>query len=428
MPGKDKPSPAKKPRYLPSFSGGIPFVLAVYSVSRLFYLVAGALLAAYLPVGNFHGRTLDAPPGRLNIWAHWDGVWYSRIAAEGYGRVAWDGASYSQAMEGYATTASTAFFPLYPLLMRSFAGLFGGPLSLEALSLCGVLISLTALPFGFYFIYRIAEDGWGERVAKGTVLIMAFFPTAFFLNAVYTESLFLAFSAGSIWASRVRRDLLLACALAGLATATRNVGVFLLAPLLYEWLRGNAGREYGPVRGAACLALASSGLFFYAAYLWRSFGEPLLFYDAQGYWNRTPTGPSTFVVNILREAYESVASLFLPWSSASLEELLSRLNGTTDAYNFLFLILALAMLLWGLRVLPFSLSVYALLLLIPAALFGKLETPLIGFPRYMLAAFPLFIVLAALLENRRTLGIWLISSAAFSLALCALFVSWRFTA
>jgi len=70
MPGKDKPSPAKKPRYLPSFSGGIPFVLAVYSVSRLFYLVAGTLLAAYLPVGTFHGRTLDAPPGRLNIWAH----------------------------------------------------------------------------------------------------------------------------------------------------------------------------------------------------------------------------------------------------------------------------------------------------------------------------------------------------------------------
>jgi len=409
-------------------SGGIPFVLAVYGASRLFYFVAGSLLAAYLPVGPFHGRTLDIPPGRLNIWAHWDGVWYSRIAAEGYGKIAWDGASYSQAMEGYGTTASTAFFPLYPLLMRSFAGLFGGPLSLEALSLWGVLISLTALPFAFYFIYRIAEDGWGERVAKGTVLIMAFFPTTFFLNAVYTESLFLALSAGSLWALRVRRNLLLACVLAGLATATRNVGVFLLVPLAYEWLRGDAGRGYGPVRGAACLALASSGLFFYAAYLWRSFEDPLLFYDAQGYWNRNPTDPLTFVVSILREAYESLASLALPWSSASLEELLSRLNGTTDAYNFLFLIFTLAMLLLGLRVLPLSLSAYALLLVIPAALFGKPETPLIGFPRYLIAAFPLFIVLAVLLKDRRTLGIWLISSAAFSLALCALFVSWRFTA
>ncbi len=67
MPGKDKPSAGKKPRYLPSSSGGILFVLAVYTVSRRFYLVAGALLAAYLLVGNFHGRPLDARRGGLNI-------------------------------------------------------------------------------------------------------------------------------------------------------------------------------------------------------------------------------------------------------------------------------------------------------------------------------------------------------------------------
>ena len=44
-------------------------------------------------------------------------------------------------------------------------------------------------------------------------LTLAVFPTSFFFNAVYTESLFLALSAGSIWALRVRRDLLLACLL-----------------------------------------------------------------------------------------------------------------------------------------------------------------------------------------------------------------------
>ncbi|QIN77815.1 hypothetical protein GBA65_03990 [Rubrobacter marinus] len=42
---------------------------------------------------------------------------------------------------------------------------------------------------------------------------MAFFPTAFFFNALYTEALFLALSAGAVWAALVRRDLLLAGAL-----------------------------------------------------------------------------------------------------------------------------------------------------------------------------------------------------------------------
>ena len=33
---------------------------------------------------------------------------------------------------------------------------------------------------------------------------------------------------------RVKRNLLLACILAGLATATRNVGIFLVVPLMFE--------------------------------------------------------------------------------------------------------------------------------------------------------------------------------------------------
>jgi Mannosyltransferase (PIG-V) len=394
-------------------SSGLSFVLAVYATSRLFYLMAGALFAGYLPAGGFHWLTPDVPVGTLNVWAHWDGAWYSWIAAE-----------------GYVTIASTAFFPLYPLLIRSLAEVFGGSLALGTLSLWGVLLSLLALPFALYFVYRIAEDGWGVRVARVTVLALAFFPTSFFFNAVYTESLFLALSAGSLWAARVRKDLLLACALAAFAAATRNVGVFLVVPLAYEWLRGGAGRGYDWRRGLACLALGSSGLLWYAAYLWLRSGNPFLFYDAQAYWSRRSTDPLTFATDVFVEAYEGLAGLFRPRPLADsvLEDLMGRLNGTTDAYNLLFLLFAVALLLLGLRVLPFSLSAYAFLLVVPAAFFGKPETPLMGFPRYILVAFPLFIVLAVLLKNRWVLGGWLVPSVVFSLVLCAEFVSWRFVA
>jgi hypothetical protein len=394
-------------------SGGLLFVLTIYAASRLFYLGAGTMFAGNLPAGGFYWLTPDVPPGTLNIWAHWDGAWYSQIAAE-----------------GYHTVASTAFFPLYPLLMRSFAELFGGPLSLPALSVWGVLLSLLALPFAFYFLYKIAQSGWGERTARTAVLSLAVFPTSFFFNAVYTESLFLALSAGSIWALRVRRDLLLACALAAFATATRNVGIFLLVPLAYEWLKGEVGREYGWGKGVACLALAPSGLLAYVAYLWSRSGDLFLFYSAQDYWSRRPTGPSTFLTAVFTEAYESLEGLFRmqPLADSVLEDLMGRLNATTDAYNLLFLLFAAVLLVLGVRVLSFSLSAYTFLLVIPAVFFGKPETPLMGFPRYVLVAFPLFIVLAVLLKNRRHLRLWLGLSAAFSLLLCAEFVSWRFVA
>src|SRR3712207_6505156 len=293
-------------------SDGLLFVLAVFAASRLFYLVAGAMFAGYLPAGGFYWLTPDVPLGRLNIWAHWDGAWYSRIAAE-----------------GYETYASTAFFPLYPLLMRSFAELFGGPLSLGALSLWGALISLAALPFALYFVYRIAEDGWGTRTARGTVLALAFFPTSFFLNAVYTESLFLALSASSIWAARVRKDLLLACLLAGLATATRNVGVFLLAPLAYEWLKNV--REYR--WQGAYLALASSGLAGYAAYLWWRFGNPLLFYTEQQRWGREATDPLSTLHNALMQGGAGLRWLFDPklWADPSLGRIADHLVAANNA-------------------------------------------------------------------------------------------------
>jgi hypothetical protein len=326
---------------------------------------------------------------------------------------------------------SPAFFPLYPLLMRSFGELFGGPLSLGALSLWGVLISLAALPFALYFVYRIAEDSFGEQTAKRTILLLCFFPTTFFFNAAYTESLFLALSAACLWAVRVRKDLLLGCALAGFATATRNVGIFLMVPLVYEWARGGMWRgSYGWWGGLGCLALAPSGLVWYAAYLWVRFGNPLLFYTEQQRWGREPTDPLSTLRNAVVQGGEDLRGIFDSrlWAAPSLGRIVDRAGAATDAYNLMFLLFALTLLLLGLRVLPLSLSVYAFLLVLPPTFFGTPQGPLMGLPRYVLVAFPIFIVLGTLLEDRRLLGGWLVLSGAASLVLCALFVSWRFVA
>ncbi|MBA2782760.1 MAG: hypothetical protein H0T74_07545, partial [Rubrobacteraceae bacterium] len=310
-----------EPRKRESVGQALGFVLAVYAASRLFYLLAGAWFVRIIPVSYFQRTTSDTPFGTFNIWAHWDGEHYVALAASGY-------------MQPPANV-SPAFFPLYPTLMRSFAGLFGGPLSPGALSLWGVLLSLLFLPFAMYFVYRISEHGWGPEVAKGTVLVLAFFPAAFFLNAAYTESLFLALSAGSLWALRVRRDLLLACVLAGLATATRNVGVFLLAPLFYEWFKNRDIYGWRVVY----LALAPSGLILYMAYLWGRFGDPLLFYTEQGRWGRETAGPLVIVVNILRESGEGVMRLLGPglFTSPSLGEIADRASGGQNAFDLILL-------------------------------------------------------------------------------------------
>jgi Mannosyltransferase (PIG-V) len=391
-------------------STGVAFVLAVYAASRLFYLICGSVLAYVVPTSSFQRVTLDVPPGSMNIWSHWDGEHYVRLAMGGY--------------LNPPDNVSPAFFPMYPLLMRSFAELFGGPISKEALSVWGPLISLLFLPFAFYFIYSIALEGWGERLARDTVLILAFFPTTFFLNAAYTESLFLALSAGSLWAIRVRKDLLVAGVLAALAAATRNVGIFLVVPLMYEWIKDIESFRW---RGIYVL-LAPGGLLAYMGYLWARFGDPLLFYSAQESWGRQATGPLDTARRAWGAAVEGAGGLLDLWAHPTPSNVANQLAGASNFFNLAFFVFAMVVLLAGLRYLPLSLTVYGLLLVAPATLFGTPGSPLMGTPRYVLVAFPVFIVLALLFRNRVLLGGWLVVSTLLSLAMCGLFVSWRFVA
>ena len=393
-------------------STGVAFVLAVYAASRLFYLISGSLLAYLVPTSSFQRITLDMPSGSMNIWSHWDGEHYVTLAMGGYLHP--------------PDNVSPAFFPLYPLVLRSFAELFGGPISKEALSVWGPLISLLFLPFALYFIYHIALEGWGERVARGTVLILALFPTTFFLNAAYTESLFLALSAGSMWAMRVKKDLLVACVLAGFAAATRNVGIFLVVPLMYEWIKDVERSRWQGVY----LLLAPGGLFAYMVYLWVRFGDPLLFYSAQESWGRQATGPLDTASRAWGAAVEGAGRLLDPdlWAHPTLGNAANQLAEASNLFNLAFFVFAMVVLLAGSRYLPLSLTIYGLLLVAPATLFGTPGSPLMGTPRYVLVAFPVFIVLALLFRNRVLLGGWLVVSTLLSLVLCGLFVSWRFVA
>jgi hypothetical protein len=395
---------------------GVRFVLTVYLLSRAFYLVVGSVLARVVPVGGFHGSAADALPGGMNIWSHWDGEHYVELAAGGYLHP--------------PAEVSPAFFPVYPLLVRGASDLFGGPLSRQSLSLSGTLVSLVLLPFAFYFIYQLAHQLGGASVARSSVLALAVFPTAFFLNAAYTESLFLALSAGALWAMRVRRNLLLACVLAGCAAATRNVGVFLAVPLLYEWIAaGGLADRRGRWRGLY-LALAPSGLVLYMAYLGLRFGNPLLFYTAQQDWGRESSGPITTAARAWRSASEGAATLQdnRLWTQPSVESLTHHFAAASGFYDLALLVVAVVVLLATARRMPVSLSLYAFLVIIPATLFGTPESPLMGTPRYLLAAFPLFIGFGLLSSRKILFAGWLGVSVVLSVVLCGLFVGWWYVA
>ena len=378
------------------------FVLLVWAASRAFFLVVGALGHAYLTSAQPGGFPRE-PPGILNYWAHWDGGWYAAIAEQ-----------------GYFNPPSTSFFPLYPILIWLGTHLGGGT------AFWGVVVSTLSLLGALFFCYRIAEDLYDARVARASVLALAFFPSAFFLNAVYTESLFLLLTSGAIWAIRCRRNLLLAGAFAYFATATRNVGVFLLVPLAYEWLRHRRELGYGSLIG---LLVAPAGLGAYMVYLWKGLGHPLYFAIAQREtWGRALTNPLKTLHKAWTTGVFGTRYAFHPhaiFGNTGAEPAFK----ASDTFNLFLLGLLVALLVVGISRLPIDLWVYSLLVMLAPFLTPSPFWALTSFSRYLLAPFPLFIVLAWLLTRVRwALAPWLTASAAFGVYLTLLFTTWRWVA
>ena len=381
------------------------FVLVVFVLSRVLFLGVGAVAAYVLPSGEAGQQPWD-PSGLLSYWAHFDGSLYVEIATEGY--------------DGPRTPLTTVFFPLFPMLVRAGTALGGGPV------LWGVLVSLAATFFALYFMYRIAEEIFDIRVARATTLALAFFPTAFFLNAVYTEALFLAFAAGSFWAARVRRDLLLAGVLGALAAATRQIGVLLLIPLAYEWLRNR--QEFG-WWGLWRVGLVPTGFLGYTVFLWIRFGDPLVFtYYQRTHWHHELANPVTTLGRAWVEAglglryIPDLASIFLGRVPAQAIEI-------SNTVNFASLALFIVLAVLGFFVLPAGLSTYAFVVTLVPILTPTIWQALASLDRYLLSAFPLFFALGYLLSRSRpALVLWLIASSGLGMALTAVFVSGRWVA
>jgi len=367
-------------------------------------MVAGALAATFLPGADPAGDPLE-PQGFLNYWANWDGAWYSEIAIGGYGASA---------------PESTAFFPLYPVLVRLGSSLAGGP------AVWGVLISVLCTAFALFFVYRIAENLYGVRAARASTLALAFFPTAFFLNAVYAEALFLALTAGAVWAARVRGNFWLAGTLGALAAATRNLGVLLLIPLFFEWVRRR--REFG-VRALASLVLVPAGLVAYAVFLRQRFGDGLVFARQQSaYWERELMNPLTTLGRAWQDAGEGMKYVLDP-STLFLGAPAGPSLEASNTLNLVFLILFLLAMLVGFVVLPPDLSIYTSLIVLLPVLTPAPQFPLMSLPRFVLGAFPVFLVLGYLLSRRRAaLVSYLVLAGGLGVALTVLFTTWRWVA
>ncbi|MBI3967856.1 MAG: hypothetical protein HY329_19635 [Chloroflexi bacterium] len=335
----------------------------------------------------------------FGVWQRWDGQWYLKIATHGY--YSWDN--------------STAFFPLYPLLIVLSGRLTGLPYHVSAL-----VVSSVALLVGLIYLYRLVVADFGPIIARRTLVYLMVFPMSFFLVAVYTESLYLALSVASFYYAR-RGRWWMAGVLGLLTSATRSTGVVLLVPLAYEYLRQRglgltdlyrdlqleprAMLRY-PLRlrsDVLALALVPGGLLLYMLYTYLAMGDAFAFRHAQEYWQRDFAWPWQTLAEswrLLDPAQNPLIPPQLPYTNLR-ESLVAGGLKESNGYNLIFTLLAFGLAIYSIGRLPLAYVLHTYLSLLfplfsPSASLG----PLVSMPRFILVIFPLFIALAFLGRHR----------------------------
>lgn len=215
----------------------------------------------------------------------WDSVWYQRIAENGYG--------YTVALPNGDIHSDLAFFPLLPALERGIAELT--PLSLAG---AGLLVAWVAALFAAWGIHSVGAHLYGRRAGVVLAALWGVYPTAFVQSMAYTETLFTAFAAWTLYAVLTRRWIVAGalCVLAGLTRPSAAALIAALAitaavTLVREY---RAGRTDGIVRRNARMltgtALAPLGWLAYVVFVAVREGSPFAYFDVQAQWGNSIDG------------------------------------------------------------------------------------------------------------------------------------------
>lgn len=323
-----------------------------------------ALRLPRAPVQSPHGFHLPPTSLALAIWANWDGRWYLSIASRGYA----------------GRPMASAFFPGYPLLLRAAGD------SVVA----GIACSWAAYGLALYFLWHLTRTRWSKRTAYYACLSFTFFPTGFFLGAIYTEGLYVALAAASLLWLETRRPGWSAVA-AALASAVSVYGILLVLPIALQAARTRPFR-LGRLGWAAA---GGSGLYAYMLFLTGRFGHPLLFARVQTIWGRHHAFPwrtLRLAATAMRHEWAFVIHHPLPL-------LLLDQDRVAVLYDPVCLTAALAVMLasggkWPLRWHSYAWPAILLPLVDPSR--GE---PLMSIPRLLLAVVPLFAGLGWLLAR-----------------------------
>ena len=302
------------------------------------------------------------------LWSfgNFDGVHYLRIA-----------------QDGYAYQYTQAFFPLYPILIK-----LGSYLTFGAYLISALLISNIAFLAGLIIFYKLVKKNYNEKIAFWSCIFLLTFPTSFYFGSVYTEGVFFLMIIAAFYFLEEKK-ILLASIIGSFASATRLVGIFLALSLIKKL----------DIKSLIPLLIIPLGLFVYMIYLIIEFNNPFYFLTAQSIWGQER---STTGIILLPQVFWRYIKILTTTSGLPL------LNASFELVSTVF---AIVVLILANKKVKREWLIFSWLAVLTPTLTGTLSS----MPRYILIAFPIYIVLASIRSTRLKVLLVILSLVILSL-------------
>lgn len=359
-----------------SLPQSVRFGTAVFVLTRLIYSLWAVVVLSIQPasarapqpvVRNAIEQWLLAP------WYRWDAEWFLKIAREGY-TVA-DGRS--------------AYYPLYPALIRVVGDLLG-----RNDMLAGLLISNLALWAALILLYAITRRHFSQAVARTTVVALALYPFYVFNTIYYADSLLLLFSLATFYALE-NEHWGWVSVFASLAVLSKLPGLVLLAPILWEFL---AQRRRVFSKDVLALLAVPMTIGAWTVAL-RFIGSEVSLADF--------SSPLSILTPVLTPSFQQTFDQWLvwPWDGLilgikAIPALWGKVMSLKAMLDICFVIVFTLAIPFTLRLPRFSYFLYSLGLYAMNLTLVMPSFPLADFPRRMMVAFPVFVVLGLAMRNR----------------------------
>ncbi len=363
-------------KYKEVFLVGIVWLLVV-SVFALVALnrfnLTGDTSYSWIPTDSYY-QTQGLNIGATH--AQWDSYWLLDIVKNGY------------YLRGEDAIANVVFFPFYPLLVKIGSYIMGNEIR------AGWLVSVGSLFLAMVFLTKLVREFYPKIKSLEVLIFLLIFPTAYFFNTVYTESLFLFLSIATIYYAK-KKNFSAVVVYGILAALTRITGILLFIPLFWYILEQENFKikKILSWRNTYILAIPTGTALFFA-YHYLAFGDGLLFFRMESLWGRS------FEINIVH---------FIANTPVAITNLI--LDG-----GFVVFALVVTVLVW--RKIDRGLSLYMLATIAVAISTGTLMS--IG--RYILVLFPIY-MLAASIKNIYVKLAWLLLSCMLFTLYTILFVN-----